>query len=112
MKQDRRISAKDRLNIKPPTKCRQQPYARFGVTDHTMKKSIALIMATGTLLLAGCTTYHHTSTAWEYEIIERADNVALQTALNKAADDGWVFVSTAAQGSNSGVYAVMKRAKK
>ncbi len=51
---------------------------------HTMKKSITLLFAVGTLALAGCSTMHQES-KWEYKTVEAREGQ--QDAL--IAQDGW-----------------------
>jgi len=60
-----------------------------------MKKHIALILAAGTLLLAGCCTNHHV-TQWEYKKVGSIEEA------NKAAADGWIVsdYSTYIEGSH------------
>ena len=53
-----------------------------------MKRSIALVLAASTLLLAGCCTTHQV-TKWEYKTIQGSQTDA---SLNKFADDGWAIV--------------------
>ena len=67
-----------------------------------MKKSIAVVIAASTLLLAGCSTTHHAAKQWEYKVartpigpegtrpvgIERREQF-----LNELAKDGWILVS-------------------
>ena len=36
--------------------------------NQTMKKSIALVIAASTLLLAGCSSTHHAAKQWEYKV--------------------------------------------
>jgi len=74
----------------------------------TMKTVLGLIT---TVMLVGCATPERQSTAWEYKIVHGQLVGQLQEQINKAAADGWIFVSTAGQGEQSG-YAVMKRLKK
>jgi Domain of unknown function (DUF4177) len=61
-------------------------------------------------MLVGCATPERQATAWEYKIVsgQVAGQSQLQEQINKAAADGWIFVSTAGYGDSSG-YAVMKR---
>ena len=66
-----------------------KPYARFGVKNHTVKKSIALIFVASTLLLAGCCTTHQAK-HWEYM---QLGGLQSDASLNKFADEGWTIVS-------------------
>ena len=61
-------------------------------------------------MLVGCATPKRQATAWEYKIVsgQVAGQLQLQEEINKAAAEGWIFVSTAGFGERSG-YAVMKR---
>jgi hypothetical protein len=60
-----------------------------------MKKSIALVIATGALFLAGCTTCHHASTVWEYRVVRGwSHSEDLQEKLNKVGADGFAIVSS------------------
>ena len=60
-----------------------------------MKTFIALMFATGTLMLAGCSTCHRGSTAYEYRVVlSPASTSTLQEQLNKAGADGFSFVSS------------------
>ena len=61
-------------------------------------------------MLVGCATPERQATAWEYKIVsgQVAGQLQLQEEINKAAAEGWIFVSTAGFGERSG-YAVMKR---
>ena len=68
-----------------------------------------IVLCSAAILASGCATSHSHATAWEYEIIERADTVQLQREINTAASDGWIVVSA---GGSSSVFAVLKRAKK
>jgi hypothetical protein len=63
------------------------------------------------LMLVGCATPERQSIAWEYKIVSGQVAASLQEQINKAAAEGWIFVSTASQTDTWG-YAVMKRAKK
>jgi hypothetical protein len=67
-----------------------------------MKKSIALVIATSTLLLAGCSTTHHASKQWEYKVAhtpigpEGTRPVSIERReqfLNELAKEGWILVS-------------------
>ena len=90
---------------------RPKPYARFGVTNHTMKKHIALGLVASTLFLAGCCTTHKTA-HWEYKTQTLYLAAGLDpTDLNKAAKDGWEFVSATAipNDPNQGAVVVFKR---
>ena len=72
---------------------RPKPYARFGVKNKTMKKHIALGLVACTLFLAGCCTAHKTA-HWEYKTQRLYLDAELNPGdLNKAAKDGWEFVS-------------------
>ncbi len=76
-------------------KVRQQPYARFGVKTHIMKKSIAPIIAAGTLFLAGCSTCYHPSTVWEYRVVRGVTHSSdLQDKLNQAGAEGFAIASS------------------
>jgi hypothetical protein len=56
-----------------------------------MKKSIALIFAVSSLVLAGCCTTHHV-THWEYKTVyEYSYGKYLDDSLNKLAVDGWMI---------------------
>ncbi|HEY5505646.1 MAG TPA: hypothetical protein VIK28_10855 [Sedimentisphaerales bacterium] len=57
-----------------------------------MKKSITLIFAASTLLLAGCCTTHrdHATTKWEYMKVYSIDQANQRTA------DGWVVAGFSA----------------
>ena len=82
-----------------------------------MKKCIAFVIASGSLLLAGCTTFHHTSTAWEYRVVRAAaDSSDLQEQLNKAGGDGFAFVSSQTlpgdQNSRPVTIVILKKAKR
>ena len=70
-----------------------------------------LLCLLSVVALMGCATAPRHSTAWEYKIVQGQLVVGLQDQINKAAAEGWLFVSTANQTDNWG-YAVMKRAKK
>jgi len=73
---------------------RQQPFARFSVKNHIMKKSFALIIAAGALFLAGCSTCHHHSTVWEYRVVHGvSDSSDLEEKLNKVGSDGFAIES-------------------
>ena len=63
---------------------RPKPYARFGVTDYTMKKTVALILTASTLFLAGCCTTHQ-ATVWEYK------TVGSDRDVNQLASQGWTL---------------------
>jgi hypothetical protein len=62
-----------------------------------MKKSITLIFAAGTLVLAGCCTTHHV-TQWEYKNLTIAgsdpdQNVNnIHPTLNELGKEGWSVV--------------------
>ena len=68
-----------------------------------MKRSIALILAVSTLLLAGCSTTRN-GTHWEYKLI---DGKQTEASLNQLADDGWSVV-----GLNSYGGYLLKRPKR
>ena len=68
--------------------------------EHTMKKSIAVIIAASTLFLAGCCTTPH-ATRWEYTVVEPGNPYTNQgevTFLNEKSKEGWVFVQKDANG--------------
>ena len=73
---------------------RPKPYARFGVTNHTMKKHIALGLVASTLFVAGCCTTHHV-TSWEYRTVTSIDDV------NRLASKGWTLYQFAPFSSGS-----------
>ena len=75
--------------------------------NHTMKKTIALVSAAVTLLLAGCSIVHHehTATRWEYQ---KAYTIG---AVNKAAADGWVVTGFSAYDANHTEIYLLKRPK-
>jgi hypothetical protein len=59
----------------------------------TMKKALALTLVASTLFLAGCCTSHKTA-QWEYKTQRLFLGADLDPGdLNKAAKDGWEFVS-------------------
>ena len=59
-----------------------------------MKKSIALIIAAGSLFLAGCATCHHASTVWEYRVVRGVTHQPdLEEKLNKAGAEGFAIES-------------------
>ncbi len=76
-----------------------KPLASLGVQTHNMKKynmkkSITLVFAASTLLLAGCSTTHP-SMAWEYRVIRGvAHQPDLEQKLNDAGAQGFVIVSS------------------
>jgi hypothetical protein len=73
-----------------------------------MKKSIALIFAASTLLLAGCCTTHQV-TKWEYKQLNGSE--VTDQALNKLGDEGWIVVDySTGPGSAEGFY-ILKRPK-
>jgi hypothetical protein len=88
---------------------RPKPYARFGVTNKTMKKHIALGLVASTLFLAGCCTSHHAA-AWEYKTAEVIPDAAHDANINKLAVDGWMIQSISQQQSG-GYFVVLKRPK-
>jgi protein involved in sex pheromone biosynthesis len=63
-----------------------------------MKKTVALILAASTLLLAGCCTTHHV-TSWEYKIVPKAEGSGSEwqknneALMNDMGKEGWIFVS-------------------
>jgi hypothetical protein len=72
--------------------------------NHTMKKNIALIFATGTLFLAGCCTTHRepastatitrpetAPTKWEYMTV--VDSEASGDKLSQLGEQGWEVIS-------------------
>ena len=76
---------------------RPKPYARFGVTNKTMKKHIALGLVASTLLLAGCCTTHQV-TQWEYKTYREGVDVGvagdpLGEHLSQLAAQGWIVES-------------------
>jgi len=90
---------------------RPKLYARFGVTNKTMKKHIALGLVASTLFLAGCCTAHKTA-HWEYKTQTLFLAAGLDPVdLNKAAKDGWEFVSATPipNDPNQGAVVVFKR---
>ena len=90
---------------------RPKLYARFGVTNKTMKKHIALGLVASTLFLAGCCTVHKTA-HWEYKTETLSVAAALNAGtLNAYAKDGWEFVSATAVSNdpNLGSVVVFKR---
>jgi uncharacterized lipoprotein YajG len=88
---------------------RPKPYARFGVTNFTMKKHIALGLVASTLFLAGCCTSPH-HTAWEYKTAIVIPDAAHDVNLNKLAVDGWTIQSMSQQQSG-GYLVVLKKPK-
>jgi PBP1b-binding outer membrane lipoprotein LpoB len=71
-----------------------------------MKKSIVLIIAASTLVLAGCCTTHRAA-RWEYK--QLAPRVTDET-LNKLAEEGWSVVAVGTDNGSS--FYILKRAKK
>ena len=82
---------------------RPKSRAIFGVQNQTMKKSIALVFAVGTLFVAGCCATHPV-TKWEYKQIQGGQT---EESLNKLADDGWTIVGLSTYGGY-----LLKRAKR
>jgi hypothetical protein len=67
-----------------------------------MKKSIAIVIAAGTLLVAGCCSTHHAAKQWEYKVAltpvgpEGTQPVGIEGRekfLNDLAKDGWILVA-------------------
>jgi hypothetical protein len=85
-----------------------------------MKKSIALLFAASTLILAGCCTTHH-ATAWEYEIVSghldaprflmpnTPKPLTLGDKISLAAAEGWQVVSTGTDGDAP--FVILRRPK-
>jgi hypothetical protein len=78
-----------------------------------MKRSIALfgVLAITALTFCGCATSHRSATAWEYKVVSASYDAGLEQAINKAAQDGWVFVSASGRGESSASFAVLKKPK-
>jgi hypothetical protein len=77
--------------------------AEIALEYGTMKKSIALVFAASTLLLAGCCTMPH-ATKWEYKVEDathwstrgsgpQAWQASYQSHLNDLGKDGWVLIT-------------------
>ena len=86
---------------------RPKLYARFGVTNKTMKKHIALGLVASTLFLAGCCTSHHV-TQWEYKTLDGAISDA---SLNEVGAQGWSVVGFQKSTQNTGATYLLKRPK-
>lgn len=64
------------------------------------------------LMLAGCATPERQTTAWEYKVVTGPNGSReLQQEINKAADEGWEFVSMAGT-EHQVLFATMKRPKR
>ena len=73
-----------------------------------MKKSIVIILAAVTLILAGCCTTHHV-TKWEYK--QLSNSMVTDETLNQLGDQGWNVVGySSAPGAANGFY-IFKRPK-
>ena len=81
------------------------------VFTHFMKTKQTVLGFAAAFMLVGCATPERHATAWEYKIVSGQVAASLQEQINKAANEGWIFVSTASQTDTWG-YAVMKRPKK
>ena len=71
--------------------------------------------ATGLLLFAlafsGCHTPRHAATVWEYRVIQVQPIKPMETAMNKAAEEGWEVVTIEIDSSNTS-FAVLRRPRK
>jgi hypothetical protein len=77
-----------------------------------MKTTLLTVLCGAAMIASGCATSHSNSRAWEYKVVSGYIAGGLQSAINKAAEDGWVLVSSSGTGNTSDAYAVMKRVKK
>jgi len=84
---------------------RPKGYARFGVTNFTMNKAVALIFAASILFLVGCsTTDKHTDAKWEYRWA-----YDLQT-VQSLKEQGWTLDGFVPSDLNdSAAYYILKR---
>lgn len=64
------------------------------------------------IFATGCAIPHIHAVVWEYKVVTAPIGDPLETEINKAAADGWEFVTSSGTGNTSDAYAVMKRAKK
>ncbi len=72
---------------------------------HSMKKSIILVFAAGTLFLAGCCTTHHShASKWEYQKVWDFKTVQTLSAEGWTLDGFHSFDT-----SDSGTYYILKR---
>lgn len=76
-----------------------------------MKTTLIIVLCSTTIFISGCATSYSHDTAWEYKVVSGQFDGPLAATINKAADDGWVLVSSSSKTPDYG-YAVMKRAKK
>ena len=78
-----------------------------------MKKTIALIIAASSLILAGCCTTRQQATKWDYLIIPGrvTDRPSLNDKLQKAAADGWEVVAAANEAPAGWVDVILRRPK-
>jgi hypothetical protein len=75
-----------------------------------MKTTLMIVLCSAAIFLSGCATSHTHATAWEYKVVSGQFDGPLQAEINKAADDGWVLVSSSSKTPDYG-FAVMKRKK-
>ena len=88
---------------------RQQAYERFRVKINAMKNIVALILATGTLFIAGCCTPHDAK-AWDYKVVStNQGGPDLEARIQKAAADGWTVVSSG--GGDIVTFAILRKPK-
>ena len=74
-----------------------------------MKNIVALILATGTLFIAGCCTSHHPK-ACDYKVVStNQGGPDLEAQIKKAAADGWTVVSSG--GGDTVTFAILRKPK-
>jgi hypothetical protein len=73
-----------------------------------MKKTFTLILATGTLFIAGCCTTHYAK-AWDYKVLTGDFKNPLEPQIQKAAAEGWVVVSSG--GGDQVTFVVLRKPK-
>ena len=71
---------------------------------NTVIKFVAIILAAGTLLLAGCCTTRHATKQWEYKVTfatplgpEGLKRENQQKFLDELGKDGWILVAVDSQ---------------
>ena len=74
-----------------------------------MKKTIALIVTTSSLILAGCCTTPYQA-KWEYKEVEFPSGTTSEDQLNQLGDQGWSVVAATVSTRGVPLY-VLKRAK-
>ncbi len=73
-----------------------------------MKKTFALLTATGILFLSGCCTAHH-ARAWDYKVLRAMFPEQLEPQIQKAAAEGWLVVSSG--GGDNSPFVILRKAK-